>query len=129
MDDDRRTDPNGKLDETIEETFPASDAPANTPETGIRVGPVASDPPLEVHDHAEAQRFEITIGDEVAFLRYEKRRGAFILAHTEVPPALRGRGLANLLATAGLAAARASGLNVIVMCPMVRAYLRKHPGA
>jgi hypothetical protein len=30
-----------KLDETIEETFPASDAPANTPETGIRVG----DPP------------------------------------------------------------------------------------
>ena len=25
------------LDETIEETFPASDAPANTPETGIGV--------------------------------------------------------------------------------------------
>jgi hypothetical protein len=25
------------LDETIEETFPASDAPANTPETGIRI--------------------------------------------------------------------------------------------
>jgi hypothetical protein len=27
------------LDETIEETFPASDAPANTPETGIRIDP------------------------------------------------------------------------------------------
>ena len=26
------------LDETLEETFPASDAPANTVETGIRVG-------------------------------------------------------------------------------------------
>ena len=26
-----------KLDETLEETFPASDAPANTVETGIRV--------------------------------------------------------------------------------------------
>jgi hypothetical protein len=25
------------LDETLEETFPASDAPANTPETGIRI--------------------------------------------------------------------------------------------
>ncbi len=27
------------LDETIEETFPASDAPANTPETGIVIAP------------------------------------------------------------------------------------------
>jgi len=27
------------LDETIEESFPASDAPANTPETGIGVAP------------------------------------------------------------------------------------------
>ena len=34
------------LDETIEETFPASDAPANTPETGIRIDPAADvDPP------------------------------------------------------------------------------------
>jgi hypothetical protein len=30
-----------ELDETIEETFPASDAPANTPETGIRIEPPA----------------------------------------------------------------------------------------
>lgn len=33
---DRRDDRN--LDETVDETFPASDAPANTVETGIRVG-------------------------------------------------------------------------------------------
>jgi hypothetical protein len=29
-----------ELDETIDETFPASDPPANTGETGIRVGTV-----------------------------------------------------------------------------------------
>ena len=29
-----------ELDETLEETFPASDAPANTVETGTRIGPV-----------------------------------------------------------------------------------------
>jgi hypothetical protein len=38
-----------KLDETLDETFPASDAPANTVETGIRIGnpfgPDASDVP------------------------------------------------------------------------------------
>ena len=27
-----------KLDETLNETFPASDAPANTTETGVRLG-------------------------------------------------------------------------------------------
>jgi len=31
------------LDETLEESFPASDAPANTGETGIRVGTPPSD--------------------------------------------------------------------------------------
>jgi hypothetical protein len=39
------------LDETIEETFPASDAPANTPETGILIDPAADvsppDPPKQ----------------------------------------------------------------------------------
>ena len=92
-------------------------------------GPAESAASLEVRDSADTQRFEIRIGDEVAFLRYEKRPGAFVLVHTEVPPSLRGRGLANMLAKAGLAAARASGLNVIAICPMVRAYMRKHPRA
>ena len=31
------------LDETIEESFPASDAPANTPETGIGIVPEDGD--------------------------------------------------------------------------------------
>jgi hypothetical protein len=37
-----------KLDETLEETFPASDAPANTVETGIRISiEDRSDAPVE----------------------------------------------------------------------------------
>lgn len=124
--DDPQSDPNGKLDETIEETFPASDPPANTIETGIRIGPVELPDRLEVRDNTARQRFEITLEGEVAFLRYEKRPDAFVLAHTEVPPPLRRRGLADALAKAGLAAARASGVNVIVICPLVRAYMRKH---
>jgi uncharacterized protein len=127
--DDRSPDSNGKLDETIEETFPASDPPANTIETGIRIGPVELPDRLEVHDNTEEQRFEIRLEGEVAFLRYEKRPDAFILVHTEVPPRLRRRGLANTLAKAGLAAARASGVTVIVKCPMLRAYMRKHTDA
>ena len=45
------------LDETIEESFPASDAPANTPETGIGVNgdhdsPRAPEPPEPSEDGA-----------------------------------------------------------------------------
>jgi hypothetical protein len=38
---DKQETPRDDLDETLEETFPASDAPANTPETGIRIEPPA----------------------------------------------------------------------------------------
>ena len=40
-----------KVDEAVEETFPASDPPANTGETGIRIGP-APDPAALSHDDA-----------------------------------------------------------------------------
>ena len=36
---DKNETPRDDVDEALEETFPASDAPANTPETGIRIDP------------------------------------------------------------------------------------------
>jgi hypothetical protein len=39
-----------ELDETVEESFPASDPPANTPETGTRIGEPPP-PKVEVPDH------------------------------------------------------------------------------
>jgi hypothetical protein len=36
---DKKETPRDDVDETLEETFPASDAPANTPETGIQIDP------------------------------------------------------------------------------------------
>jgi predicted GNAT family acetyltransferase len=119
-----------KLDETLDETFPASDPPANTVETGIRIaadssmtaGPV-------VRDRPEANRLEAVVDGQVAFLQYERRPDAFVLAHTEVPASLRGKGVASALAKAGLALARSAGLPIVVRCPFVRAYLQKHRGA
>jgi predicted GNAT family acetyltransferase len=120
---DDMTDPGQKLDEAIEETFPASDAPANTVETGIRVGAGEG----TVRDNPGAARFEIAVNGQVAFLQYERRPEAIVLVHTEVPPPFRGRGLGGRLAKSALEAARAEGLAVIARCPFVRAYLQKHP--
>ena len=114
-----------KLDETLDETFPASDAPANTPETGIRLGTDVEDPP--VRDNREASRFEAVKDGHLSFLQYTRRANDIVLIHTEVPEALRGHGIASVLARTALTAARAEGLPIVVICPFVRAYLRRHP--
>ena len=115
-----------KLDETIEETFPASDAPANTVVTGVGLAAahVGDD---RVTDNRVAHRFEFVTGGEVAVLIYERRGDALVFVHTEVPPALRGRGLGKALVKAGLEAARREGLRIVPVCPFVKAFLRKHP--
>jgi predicted GNAT family acetyltransferase len=84
-----------------------------------------SDDVSVIHDEA-ARRFVVGSGDEVALLQYRESPGRITFLHTEVPEAFRGRGIAQRLAHAGLEHARARGLEVIPLCPFVRAYLEKH---
>ncbi|HEX9027599.1 MAG TPA: GNAT family N-acetyltransferase [Anaerolineales bacterium] len=81
----------------------------------------------QVINHAELSRFEVLTPDGVGFLTYKQRGNRFALIHTEVPEALAGRGIGAMLAKAGLDYARDNGLGVIVICPFVRAYIKRHP--
>jgi predicted GNAT family acetyltransferase len=80
-----------------------------------------------VYDNREASRFELKKDGELAFLEYERKPGAIVFVHTEVPPSLRGHHVGDALVKAGLAAARAEALRIVAFCPFVQAYLRKHP--
>ena len=111
------------LDNTIEESFPASDAPANTVVTGIRVGPSAE---LVVRDNPEESRLETDVNGQIASLRYERHPHAVVLVETEVPPSLRGRGVANALAKWAIETAERDGLRVVAACPFVQAYIKRH---
>jgi predicted GNAT family acetyltransferase len=125
--DDRGSKSDRDLDETLQETFPASDAPANTVETGI--GSAGSPSADQVHDNPAAHRFELTIDDKVAFLVYDRTPVALTLVHTEVPASLRGRHIGDMLVEAALNAGRSAGLRIVAVCPFVRTYLRRHPDA
>ncbi len=116
-----------KLDETLDETFPASDAPANTVETGIHTGDPSQPATPEVSDNHADQRFELTVDGRTAFLAYEQTGQTLTLVHTEVPRELRGRHLGETLVHAALASARQRGLRPVVVCPFARRYLRRHP--
>ena len=83
---------------------------------------------VEVRDNRAANRFELEVEGALAVLEYERKDGAMVFNHTEVPGQFRGRGYGEILVKAGLDAARAEGLRIVAVCPYVRAYLRKHPG-
>jgi len=84
-------------------------------------------PVPEVENDVAGSRFVIRKGSETAELTYSIAGSQIILRHTEVPKALRGSGLADTLAHAGLEHARSNKLSVIPVCPFVIAYLTRHP--
>ncbi len=78
----------------------------------------------------ESERGAFTVHEDggesvLAYTRSEATTIAFV--HTFVPPALRGRGIAERLVAAGLARAREQGMRVTASCSYVAAYLDRHP--
>jgi len=72
-------------------------------------------------------RFEIERDGHVAYLEYTLAGKVLQLIHSEVPEALRGKGLGSELARSALEWARENGTKVDVICSTVAAYLEKHP--
>jgi uncharacterized protein len=83
--------------------------------------------PLSIQHNAGAGRFEAWVDGQLCQCAYHLVDGVMWLTHTEVPPALEGRGLAAALVAAALAHARAQGWTVRPACSYVRTYMRRHP--
>ena len=72
-------------------------------------------------------RFEIEESGATGYLEYRESPGVLELIHTEIPKELRHKGLATALAETALGYAREHNLKVDVICPVVSAYINKHP--
>ena len=82
----------------------------------------------KVVDVPEKGRFEVRIDDRVVGLAsYHVDGGTMTLPHTEVDPAMGGRGLGTQLVSGVLSAARERGLHVLPYCSFIRKYLLDHP--
>jgi predicted GNAT family acetyltransferase len=85
------------------------------------------DKSLEVIHKPEIKRFEINLGDSLAFLEYDIRNDNMIFLHTETPPPWEGKGVGSRLAVVGLEYAREHLYRVIPVCPFIEAYIARHP--
>jgi predicted GNAT family acetyltransferase len=88
---------------------------------------VSDAPEIKVSNNSGANRFEVSVGQDVAMLQYEMRGDTIDLTHTIVPPQLEGEGIGTALAEYALEYARLNSLCVIPTCSFVAAYIQSHP--
>jgi hypothetical protein len=81
-----------------------------------------------VRDNAEKKRYEVPVGDVVAFLTYrDTASGARVLLHTEVPQPFEGHGVGSRLVKGALEDLLRTGRQVVPKCPFVAEYIARHP--
>ena len=83
--------------------------------------------PLAIVNNTQQQQFQVRVDGELAYLEYRMYKGDIALMHTEVPEKIGGRGIASVLAVYALTYAREHKIPVMVYCPFVAGWLKKHP--
>ncbi len=79
-----------------------------------------------VRHNAAERRFETVVDRVLSVAEYELGAGTMTMTHTLVPPALRGRGIAEKLVRAALDWARTERLRVVPACSYVATFVQRH---
>lgn len=83
---------------------------------------------IEIGDDPAASRYEIEVDGQLAgFADYRLGEGRIIFPHTEIDSAFGGRGLGNRLVEFAVTDARSRKLEIIPLCPFVKAWIDEHP--
>src|ERR1700709_744131 len=80
----------------------------------------------EVTNNEKEMQFEVKAGNEKATLTYRFYKNDIVLMHTIVPEVLAGNGIGSLLAEGAFDYAYKHKKPVIVYCPFVAEFLKKH---
>ncbi len=80
-------------------------------------------------DNKDGHRFELQVGEHLAWADYRRRDGVLVIPHVEADMALRGGGAAGRLMAHVVEAARAEGSKIRPLCGYAAAWMRRHPEA
>lgn len=82
---------------------------------------------MDIRNNEKNLQFEYEENGEIARLEYRFYKKNIAMMHTVVPEALQGKGIASALAAEAFAFAKESKKKVMVYCPFVAKYIKKHP--
>jgi len=89
---------------------------------------LTDDRAIEIRDNPEEGAYVIEVdGRRAGKAEYKMREGRRVFTHTEVDDEFAGTGLANRLARFALDDVRASGGQLVPLCPFIAAYIKRHP--
>lgn len=71
--------------------------------------------------------FEMVVGNDKAIIVYKQSGNTITLIHTEVDSALEGQGAATAIIEKTLDYIEKNHFKLIPLCPLVVAYIEKHP--
>ncbi|MDQ6844042.1 MAG: N-acetyltransferase [Bacteroidota bacterium] len=78
-------------------------------------------------NNEQQRHFEIRENEDIAWLEYRFYKKDIAFMHTEVPDRMSGKGVASALAEYAFKYAKEIKKPVMVYCPFVAAYLKRHP--
>ena len=80
-----------------------------------------------VKNNEKKLQFEVEQDGALAVLEYRWYKGTVALMHTLVPSPLEGKGIGSALVKTALEHAKAKKLKIMVYCPYVSSYMKRHP--
>jgi uncharacterized protein len=87
----------------------------------------AADPKIEREDRPTGGVYRVSIDGHLAEMTFSRASERLIIIdHTDVPDALRGQHVGNILLERAIADARAKGAKIFPLCPFAAAQFRKH---
>lgn len=82
---------------------------------------------LDLVKNETGNRFEMNVDGNTAIIEYKEYPGKIALLHTEVPPQLEGKGAATAIIEKTLDYIEKKKFKLIPLCPLVVAYIKRHP--
>lgn len=82
---------------------------------------------IQLKDNKAGNRFEMIFENHLSLIEYEINGNIIALLHTEVDPALEGRGAGTAIVEKTLKYIEEKGMKLLPLCPFVSAYIKRHP--
>jgi predicted GNAT family acetyltransferase len=82
---------------------------------------------IQLINNEAIHQFELFVDGQRSFIDYKIKGDKIFLIHTEVPEALQGQGIAEVLVEKAFNYIEEQNMEVVPLCAYVQVFLKRHP--